>query len=208
VNCLSLTDTIELASSPECQMIVRNCVGESRVISPAEFLGLIACSVIPSARIFILRLVIHRAQNILQTGSIPTPLVSLLPWDAWQASLGLIALFNDHEALLYRIFLLMLRIEERHPIIVLPVSYQFCAVQMYCDLLLRADHNAEEISNTLMENATALEYHVVFYRLVRDGILFNTDQLDGLESFHANLSRKLNIYTHLTPLTTLLNALI
>ncbi|PJF17296.1 hypothetical protein PSACC_02915 [Paramicrosporidium saccamoebae] len=207
VDCLSLADTIELASSTDCQTILQNCVGETRIIPPAELLGLISNSVVPSARIFLLRLLIHHARNVFQTGIVPTHLAPLIPWDAWQGSLGLIALFNDHETLLYRMLLLLLRIEECHPIIVLPVAHQFCAVQMYCDMLLRAGHNVEEVCNTMLENTTALEYYTVFYRLVRDGLLFNTDQLDELLSFHADLSKKLNIYTHLTPLTALLNAL-
>jgi hypothetical protein len=205
LNRLKLPDMLRLLSGKECQGILRDLVGPMKIIPPEETLALITISEIPSARIFLMRLAMYTAHN---PKSEHFPLLKLVPWEEWQYSLGLIALFNDHESLLYKLLLSILKAEARHakPILI-------SSVQLYMDLIYRAQYDPHQIVKCLLENHHALEYYTLFYRLVKEDLLFNAATLYQSESsgslrlFHRELESRLP-RDQLGPLQLLLEQLL
>jgi hypothetical protein len=134
----------ELADSNESRVLLSSMVSEDEVVSGrADSLGLVAKSVIPFVRIFLMR-------YALMTMSFD------VLFERWQASIGLISLFNIHEGLLYKMLLGTLRIGDDCALLNPP--------QLYRDLLYRINYDVKYLIGSSDQIPNVLVYLYRFHK--------------------------------------------
>lgn len=180
-----------------------------------ESLGLVALSTGPSAGVFIMRLFIFFAEFLAhcpESSQLLEPFHALVRWEPWQYSLALVALFNEHEGLIYKGLLGLLSLELDAPELISPYSRAFCSCRVYEDLLLRCDWDASYFDRGLEENnIRMLTYLHRLYTAVSEGLLFEQDLVNDESSaskqrFHRDLLARIRTLPHCTPLVESLQA--
>jgi hypothetical protein len=201
-----------LLSDPLCQRVLSDLVSEQPIpFRKRDTLGLVVLSDRPNVQIFLMRLVIFALEITLDEVD-PIEFVNLLtlvPWEPWQYSVALLALFNDHEGLIYKFLLLFLKVEGRLSWLVSPLQEHICSAILYRDMIYRANYDANIVKRSILENVRALEYYYKVYEMATDGLLFNSKVFFDPEivQFHDELLLLLKVDPSLVPISRYLEKL-
>lgn len=181
--------------------------------SVRDSLGLVVLSEEPFIRIFLMRALIYLTDCLFINPELFLDL-SVDPkfacWQPWQVSIGLLALFNDHEGLIVKILIKVLDLELKWPFLFADYPQVFSSNQLYCDLLYRSDMNVDYFINATQSNTRLLSYLYRLYSSNVQGLLFSGGLLKDqkLLEFHRALHAALNSQGYPRALITQLNALI
>lgn len=204
-----VSDTLmKLLRDRHCQGILRDIISEDIIKqTPQQSFALLALDPRPQVLLFLWRLTIYLLEASLQSGVLPMEFIQSVPWECWQWSLGLIALFNEHDGLLYKALTRITRIESEYPIILDQYHEQFSSMHLYKDVLYRIDHDPILLEQSIIANPHCLSYVYTFHRLLVEGLLFNQVEYYGDQKavmFHSRLCEQLIKYDHLGPLQMML----
>lgn len=193
----------------------------SELVSPREIerrredgLGLVSLSPKPSIRIFLMRLAIHVLKQCQDQKVSEETMLNLwqkIPWAPWQFTLGLMALFNDHEGLIYKMLLSVLILEEHHSEVFIEAHPHFCSLLLYRDFSYRSDYSVDYLINSLGGDVgnLVIEYLYRLWKLAAEGLLYcpETLELPEMVKLHRELLPRLAKYNHLRPLHSRLSSL-
>lgn len=133
-----------LLAKPVTQRLLSSYVAETaQPRSVRDSLGLVVLSEAPFARIYLMRLFIYLVDCLLAkpdlwervSESLESLLLRTVNWQSWQLSIGILALFNDHEGLIAKALLRVLTLELTWPFMLVEHYALFCSNQLYCDFL-------------------------------------------------------------------------
>lgn len=208
---------LELIQANVCQQLLMDLVSTSPVqVKVIDSLGIAVYGDRPFAKIFIMRLFIF-VLNVIIKEKVQVEffyslfkVVVAIPWERWEWTLALMALFNEHEGLLSKMLLLVVTLEDECPDLFLQEHYYFCSLNLYVDLLFRTDYNVDYFERALLENLRFIEYLLKLYGLASEGLLFNMEVLYDLQidKFHRELLEMMEKLPHLLPLRSKLFRLV
>jgi len=152
-----------------------------------DSVSIVALSPRPFMRIAGMRFIICAFSHSLHSQSF----LAIFPWESWQWPIGLLALFDDHTTLLYKMLTLLVEAEQSLEF-QLPVS----SADTYQSLIALLDYNADKLIKLQESNGHCYIFLVRFYKhqaQLRDPVMtekqlniFHQDLLQGLSRINTN----------------------